>query len=267
MKKEENACAKVREEYNMIYKAFYDKCRNELLCVTNETGKACTKSMILDCCIVCCYTEFKVENYSHFDLLWNLFPEELVGRAAGKDVRQKSYKTDKEFAVFLENKRKASNVKYDKLKKSRKDKIKCLECKGSTPNNFSIYKSDIAEIKKKLPTSLDDYISVRKVYFAYLVAYKRLKSMNKPLNIPCTENSKNDITFHYISKITGLNYTVVRKTVNILQKHGIIRYHCNNGHKTCELLYVPVENNINRLYYNGIDYMKAFNVMNRHLSR
>lgn len=38
-KKEENTCAKVREEYNMIYKAFYDKCRNELLCVANEKGK------------------------------------------------------------------------------------------------------------------------------------------------------------------------------------------------------------------------------------
>lgn len=266
-KKDEHKYAKIKEEYDMIYKAFYDKCRNELLCVANEKGKVCTKSMILDCCIICCYTEFKEENYSHFDLLWNLFPEELVKRAAGKDLKQRRDRTEEEFADFLEKKRESSNMRYDKLKKSRKDKIKCLECKGGTPDNFNIYKSDIAEIKKKIPTSLDDYISARKVYFAYLVAYKRLKSMNKPLNIPCTENSKNDITFNYISKITGISSKNVRKTIDILQKNGIIKYHCNKGHKTCELLYVPVENNIDELYYNGIDYMKAFNVMNRHLSR
>ena len=266
-KREESTCAKVREEYNMIYKAFYDKCRNELLCVTNEKGKICTKNMILDCSVVCCYTEFKKENYSHFDLLWNLFPEELVKRAAGKDIKQKSDRMEEEFADFLEKKRESSNMKYDKLKKVKKDKIKCLECRGATPDKFNIYKSDIAEIKKKIPTSLDDYISARKVYFAYLVAYKRLKSMNRPLNIPCTENSKNDITFNCISKITGISNKDVRKTVDVLQKNGIIRYHCSKGHKTCELLYIPAENDIDVLYYNGIDYMKAFNVMNRHLSR
>lgn len=266
-KKEEYKYAKVKEEYSMIYKAFYDKCRNELLCVTNEKGKACTKSMILDCCIICCYTEFKEENYSHFDLLWNLFPEELVSRAAGKDVVQRTRKSEDEFAAFLEKKRKTSNIKYETLKKSRKNRIKCLECRDGMPSNFSIYKSDIAEIKKKIPTSIDGYINARKVYFAYLVAYKRLKSMNKSLNIPCTENSRNDITYNYISRIAGISNMDVRKTVDILQKREIIKFHCNKGNRTCELLYIPEGNSMGELYYNGIDYMKAFNVMNRHLSR
>jgi len=266
-KKEENKYAKVQEEYSMIYKAFYDKCRNELLCVTNENNKICTKSMILDCCIVCCYTEFKDENYSQFDLLWNLFPEELVKRAAGNDITQKTKEMEDGFSDFLNKKKESSRMKYESLKKNRKNKIKCLECKGGRPDNFIIYKTDIAGIKKKIPTSIDGYINARKVYFSYLVAYKRLKSMNKPLNIPCTENSRNDITFNYISKITGINNKDVRKTVDILQEQGMIKYHYSNGHKTCELLYIPVENGIERLYYNGIDYMKAFNVMNRHLGR
>lgn len=266
-KKEENKYAKVNEEYNMIYKAFYDKCRSELLCVTNEKGTVCTKSMVLDCCIVCCYTEFKEENYSHFDLLWNLFPEELVKRAAGKDIMQRIKKTEDEFVKFLEKKRESSNKRYDSLKKARKNKIKCLECKGSIPENFNIYKSDITEIKHRIPTSIDGYIGARKVYFSYLVAYKRLESMNKPLNIPCTENSKNDVTFSCIGQVSGLSRKNIEKAVKILQEQGIIKYHSRGGYKNCELLFVPKENSINELYYNGLNYMRAFNVMNRHLSR
>jgi len=266
-KKEEYKYANVKEEYTMIYKAFYDKCRNELLYVTNEKGKLCTISMVLDCCIICCYTEFKEKNYSHFDLLWNLFPNELVKRAAGKDIERKIKKTNNEFAAFLEKKREISNQRYQSLKQSRKDKIKCLEFKNGTPQIFNIYKSEISGIKKELPSSGDNYINSRKVYFLYLVAYKRLKSMNKPLNIPCTENSKNDITFNYISKITGINSRNVKRSADILQKRGIIKYHYNSGHKTCELLYIPEEKNSDNLYYNGIDYIKAFKVMNRYLSR
>lgn len=266
-KKEENKYAQVQEEYRMIYKAFYDKCRNELLSVTNENDKACTKSMVLDCCIVCCYTEFKEENYSHFDLLWNLFPEELVKRAAGKDITQKTKKTEEEFIEALNKKREASNMKYESLKKDRKNKIKCLESKGGTPCNFNIYKSDITEIKKKIPTSIDGYISARKVYFSYLVAYRRLKSMNKPLNIPCTENSKNDVTYSCISQVSGLSRKNIEKAVKALQEQGIIRYHNREERRTCELLFVPEEKNVDSLYYNGINYMKAFNVMKRHLNR
>lgn len=266
-KKEEDKYAKVQEEYNMIYKAFYDKCRNELLSVTNEKGKVCTKNMILDCCIVCCYTEFKEENYSHFDLLWNLFPEELVKRAGGKEISQMTRKTEDEFEEFLEKKKETSKAKYDLLRQDKSNKIQCLECKSGTPDNFSIYKSDIAEIKDKIPTSFEDYICARKVYFSYFVAYKRLKSMNKPLNIPCTENSRNCITFSYINKITGLGDREVKKAVETLQNQGIIKYHSNKGSQTCELLFVPERNGDDKLYYYGINYLKAFRVMNRYLSR
>lgn len=268
-KKEENKYAKVREEYNRIYQAFYDKCKSELLCVTNEHGKICTKSMILDCCILCCYTEFKEENYSHFDLLWNLFPEELVRRAGGKDVTQRTKKTEEEFEEFLKKQREYSNKKYNLLKKNRKDKIMCLECKNSTPDNFKITKSDITEIKKRIPTSIEDYINVRKVYFSYFVAYKRLKSMNKSLNIPCTENSKNDITYRYIEKVSGLNRKKIEKAVKVLQEQKIIKYHNNSriGHRSCELLFVPEENQLDQLYYDGKNYLKAFLIMNRHFSR
>jgi len=266
-KKEENKYAKVKEEYNMIYKAFYDKCRNELLCVTNEKGEVCTKSMILDCCIVCCYTEFREENYSHFDLLWNLFPEELVVRASGRDVVQRRKKTEEEFTAFLEGKRKSSNAKYEAIKSCRKNKIECLECRGGTPDNFSIYKSDIAEIKEKIPTSIEGYIDARKVYYVYFVAYKMLKSMKQLPIIPCTENSRTGVTYSCISRVTGLNRKSVEKAVKILQEHNVIKYNCRGRNKNCVLLFKPKENCIEKLYYNGIDYMKAFNVMKRHLSK
>jgi hypothetical protein len=266
-KKEENKYAKVKEEYDMIYKAFYDKCRNEILCITNEKGNICTKSMILDCCILCCYTEFKEENYSHFDLLWNLFPEELVRRSAGKDVAQRTKKAEDEFAEFLNEKRKSSSMKYEALKKNTKKRINCLECKDGTPDNFIIYKSDITEIKKKIPTSIDGYINARKVYFTYLVAYKRLESMKKPLKIPCTENSRNDVTYSCICQVSGLSRNNVEEAVRVLQNQKIIEYHYRDGHESCELLFLPEKKCTDSLYYNGINYMKAFNVMNRYLSR
>ena len=40
-KMEEDKGANTKEEYAMIYKAFYDKCRSELLCVCSDKGKLC----------------------------------------------------------------------------------------------------------------------------------------------------------------------------------------------------------------------------------
>ena len=264
-KREDGKYAKSREEYNMIYKAFYDKCRNELLCVCDTKGKLFTKSMILDCSIVCCYTEFKEDNYSHFDLLWNLFPEELVKRAAGKDANYRTKKNNEDFQKSLEEMREKSNKKYEALKNNKKNRIECLECDKKTPENFNIYKSDITSIKNRIPTSIDSYIVARKVYFCYLVAFKRLRSMNRPLNIPCLENSKNEITNKCLVQITGLDSRQIKKAICVLESEGIIKYHCSNNYRACELLFVPEEVDIDKIYYNGINYMRAFNVMNRYL--
>lgn len=267
-KQEENECSNVKEEYNMIYKAFYDKCRSELLCVCNGNGKVCTKSMILDCCIMCCYTEFNERNYSHFDLLWNLFPEELVKRASGKDIIQKkSKKNEENFKRSLEKKREKSNQKYIAQSEKKKSKIGCLESGKMTPDVFNIYKSDITYLKNQIPTSVQKYIDVRKVYFCFLVAYKRLKSMNKPIGIPCLENSKNDLTYNCIAKILKLDNKRVEKAEDILEELKLIKFHKGDGFKFCELLFIPKEKDIDNFYFSGIDYMKAFNVANRYLSR
>nr|WP_286173651.1 hypothetical protein [Clostridium sp. WB02_MRS01] len=264
-KKEDGKYAKAKEEYNMIYKAFYDKCRNELLCVCDTKGKLFTKSMILDCSIVCCYTEFKEDNYSHFDLLWNLFPEELVKRSAGKDVNCKTNKNDKDFQKSLELMREKSNEKYESLRNNKKNRIECLECNKEAPEIFNIYKSDITCIKSRIPTSMNNYIAARKVYFSYLVAYKRLRSMNKPLNIPCIENSKNEITNKCLVQITGLDNRQIQKAISALESEEIIKIHSSKNYKACELLFVPKEEDIDKVYYSGISYMRAFKVMNRYL--
>ena len=267
-KQEADKCANVKEEYNMIYKAFYDKCRNELLCVCNETGKVCTKSMILDCCIMCCYTEFDERNYSHFDLLWNLFPDELVKRASGKDIIQKkSKKNEENFKKSLEVKREKSNQKYVTQRDNKKNKIECLESDKGTPDIFNIYKSEITYIKNRIPTSVEHYIDVRKVYYCFLVAYKRLRSINKLMAVPCLENSKNDFTYSCIAQITKLSNRKVKRAVEILEEMELIRMHKGNNFKRCELLFIPKEKNIDDFYYSGIDYMKAFKVANRYLGR
>lgn len=264
-KQEEKECFNVKEEYNMIYKAFYDKCRNELLCVCNEKGKICTKSMILDCCIICCYTEFNERNYSHFDLLWNLFPDELVKRASGKDNLHN--KNEEKFKRTLEKNREKSNQKYLEQRNKKKRKVGCLESGKMAPDIFNIYKSDITHIKNEIPTSVKNYIDVRKVYFCFLVAYKRLKSMNKSVNIPCLENSKNDLTHSCIAEIMKMGNRSVAKAENILEELKLIKFRKGNGFKYCELLFVPQEENIDDFYFSGIDYMKAFKVANRHLGR
>ena len=267
-KQEEIKYARVNEDYSMIYKAFYDKCRNELLCVRNDKDKICTKSMILDCCIMCCYTEFKEENYSHFDLLWNLFPDELVRRACGKDiVQRKSKLNDDNFKKMLEKQREKSNLKFESQRNAKRSKIMCLEANRCTPEIFNIYKSDITYIKNRIPTSVEDYIAVRKVYFCYLVSYKRLKSMKRHTDIPCRENSRNEITNSCISELTKLSNRQVTRANNILEKMEIIKFHQGEGFKTCELLYIPKEKNVDNFYYSGINYMKAFSLMNRYLSR
>lgn len=249
----------MNEEYGMIYKAFYEKCRNNLLCIFDKKGKPYSKSMILDCCIVCCYTEFKEENYSHFDLLWNLFPEELVKRASCQDIASRKNRRDMEFEESLERMRNKSNVKYEALKNTKKDKIPCLEC-DSTPDLLTIYKSDIKQIKEKIPTSVNNYKSVRKVYACYFVASKRLESMNKLGAVPCLQNSKNDITCSCIGKLTKLDDRQVKKAIDTLEKDGLIEFQSGDDFKICKLKFVPTreEIDVDKIVYNGFGYMSAF---------
>lgn len=268
-RKEENEKAKkVKEEYNMIYEAFYDKCRTELLSICDKGGNPYTKSMVMDCAIVCCYTEFKEENFSHFDLLWNLFPEELVKRAAGKDIIIRKNQKDKEFKQSLMEMREKSNKRYKELKENKKRCIPCLESK-STPDKLTIYKSDIKQIKRKISTSVDGYIAMRKVYACYFVAYERLMSMNKPPLILCTPNSKNDITYSFIEQITRLSGSQVKKAVNALEKYKIIEFSKGNDYKICKLKFVPNrdEVDIDKIVYSGFNYMSAFKATQRYLER
>lgn len=266
-KMEEGKGANTKEEYAMIYKAFYDKCQSELLCVCNDKGKLCSKSVILDCCITCAYTEFKEENYSHFDLLWNLFPDELVRRASGKDIIVRSHKDEEKFKKSLDLMREQNNEKFQVLKEVKDNKIACLECDKKIPDDFCIFKSDISEIKSKIPSTVKDYIAARKVYYCYLVAYKRLYSMNKSVCIPCLDNSKQQITNHYISRISGLHNIQVKKAVDTLVDMKIIRFRKFEGHKSCELLFIPHKQDKEQIYYDGKNYLRAFKLMNRYLSR
>lgn len=269
-KKEMASNSGAKEEYNMLYKAFYDACRSELLCVCNDAGKVCTKSMILDCCIICCYTEFDEENYSHFDLLWNLFPNELVRRAGRKEIVQRK-KNDEDLRKTLEEKREKNTEKLTTLRNNKRCKIECLESKNITPDNFTIYKSEIADIKKEIPTSTKNYIAVRKVYFSYLVAFKRLQSMKKLGVIPCLDNSKNCMNNKCMEEITKLNNAQIKEAVRTLEEMEIIQFHTGNHkgrpYKNCELRFLPVKENIDEIYYNGMNYIRAFNIMHRHLSR
>lgn len=179
--------------------------------------------MILDCCITCAYTEFKEENFSHFDLLWNLFPDELVRRASGKDIIERSHEDEEKFKKSLGLMREQNNEKFQALKEMKDNKIACLECNKKIPDDLCIFKSDISEIKSKIPSTVKDYIAVRKVYYCYLVAYKRLYSMNKSVCIPCLDNSKQQITNHYISRISGLHNNQVKKAVDTLVDMKIIK--------------------------------------------
>lgn len=258
----------VNEEYGMIYKAFYEKCRNNLLCICDKKGKPYSKSMILDCCIVCCYTEFKEENYSHFDLLWNMFPEELVKRASGQDIVSRKHRKDVEFKELLERMRNKSNVKYESLKNTKKNKIPCLEC-DSTPEVFTIYKSDIKQIKDSIPTSVEDYKSARKVYACYFVASKRLESMNKLGVVPCLPNSKNDITCSCIGKLTKLDDRQVKKAIDTLEKNELIEFKSGADFKICELRFIPTreEIDVDKIAYSGFNYMSAFRAVLRCFDR
>ena len=164
-----------------------------------------------------------------------------------------------EFEESLERMRNKSNVKYEALKNTKKDKIPCLEC-DSTPDLLTIYKSDIKQIKEKIPTSVNNYKSVRKVYACYFVASKRLESMNKFGAVPCLQNSKNDITCSCIGKLTKLDDRQVKKAIDTLEKDGLIEFQSGDDFKICKLKFVPTreEIDVDKIVYNGFGYMSAF---------
>ena len=59
--------------------------------------------------------------------------------------------------------REQNNEKFQALKEIKDNKIACLECDKKIPDDFYIFKSDISEIKSKIPSTVKDYIAVRKV--------------------------------------------------------------------------------------------------------
>ena len=179
----------------------------------------------------------------------------------------RSCKDEEKFKKSLDSMREQNNEKFQALKEMKDNKIACLECGKKIPDDFCIFKSDISEIKSKIPSTVKDYIAVRKVYYCYLVAYKRLYSMNKSVCIPCLNNSKQQITNHYISRISGLHNVQVKKAVDTLVDMKMIKFRKFEGHKSCELLFIPHKQDKEQIYYDGKNYLRAFKLMNRYLSR
>lgn len=257
------------KDYKALYKAFYASCRNSVLNIKPQS-----KNIIIDCCILCCYTEeYYKDKMSSYDLLWNMFPEELVNRIKG-NRRNKRF-TEEQIITFNESIEKYLEYSTRRLQKHKEDKrmnrIKNIKCLQGEHGEFDIYRDEISLIKKKISTKVDEYIRKRQLIFVLLVMDKRIRALmrdeeKKYEGIPYKLNSPNTINNSILAEILGVDDKKVRLDIQWLQ-----------GNRFCEInndkivlntgTFLNGEIDKSVIYYQGDKYMSAIKLKNRYLSR
>lgn len=279
--KREDKCSysQKKENYSALYKSFYDSCRNDFL-ILKDKGKNVSKDIIIDCCILCCYTDrYFINKLTVFNLLWNMFPEELIQRSKGNFRRRKYNQQQLDaFAEMVNKKLKQSICRFrnenEKMRLNRLKEIPCLQPvknkKGEEINigDIIIYKDSISAIKRLIPTSEDDYINKRKLFYVLYVMQKKVAALSGKENqyIPFQEKSEVRINYSIIAEILGMDGKKVKCLMNWLEKRGLIDI--NPFKKGLEVYRgVDVGADTTITYYNGSNYLSAFKLMNRYLSR
>lgn len=279
--KREDKCSysQKKENYSALYKSFYDSCRNDFL-VLKDKGKNVSKDIIIDCCILCCYTDkYFINKLTVFNLLWNMFPEELIQRSKGNFGRRKYDQQQLDaFAETVNKKLKQSIRQFknenEKMRLNRLKEIPCLQPvrnkKGEDINtgDIIIYKDSISAIKRLIPTSEDDYINKRKLLYVLYVMQKKVAALSGKENqyIPFQEKSEVRINYSIIAEILGIDGKKVKCLMNWLEGKGLIGI---NPLKKGLDVYGGIEDGADMTitYYDGSSYLSAFKLMNRYLSR
>lgn len=268
-----------KESYSALYKSFYDSCRNDILLI-GDNGKHVSKEIIIDCCILCCYTDrYFVNKKSVFNLLWNMFPEELVQRAKG-NLRRKSYTQEQlnKFAEMVGRKLRCSIHQFEnENEKRRLNKLKEILCLQPVRNekgeivrtgNIIIYKDNVSAIKKIIPTCEDKYIIKRKLLYILYVMQKRVVSLLGKTNqyVPFLAKSETKINYSVLAEILGIDNKEVKKLLGWLEEMGLIKI---NPLKRALEVCIDIDTDIDTtiVYYNGDNYLSAFRLMNRYLKR
>lgn len=261
-----------KETYSALYKSFYDSCRNDFLALM-DNEKPVSKDIIIDCCILTCYTdEYFLNKISVFNLLWNMFPEELIQRAKG-NFRKRQY-TQEQIDTFAETINKKLKYSMSQFKneneKRRLNRLKEIPCLQPIDNmgNIIIYRDNISGIKELIPTSEEKYIAKRKALYILYVMQKRIRSLSGKTNIgvPFQEKSENRVNYSIVAEILGTGVRETKLLLNCLEEEGYI--HIDTAKKEMKVL-IDVDTNVDTtvVYYEGTKYLSAFRLMNRYLNR
>lgn len=261
-----------KETYSALYKSFYDSCRNDFLALM-DNEKPVSKDIIIDCCILTCYTdEYFLNKISVFNLLWNMFPEELIQRAKG-NFRKRQY-TQEQIDTFAETINKKLKYSMSQFKneneKRRLNRLKEIPCLQPIDNmgNIIIYRDNISGIKELIPTSEEKYIAKRKALYILYVMQKRIRSLSDKTNIgvPFQEKSENRVNYSIVAEILGTGVRETKLLLNCLEEEGYI--HIDTAKKEMKVL-IDVDTNVDTtvVYYEGTKYLSAFRLMNRYLNR
>lgn len=277
-RKDKGNYSQKKERYAALYSAFYDSCRNDLLALTDYDNFV-SKDIIIDCCILCCYTEESfVNKVSVFNLLWNMFPEELIQRAKGDFRPRKCSQEQRDsFSESVNKKLQYSICRFKKeYEKRRLDRMKEIPCLQPMKNgkeiirngNFTIYRDNISGVKKIIPTSEDKYILKRKAFYVLYVMQKRIESLHNLCNvsIPFQEKSEKKVNYSIIAEILGIGVTEAKQLLEWLETRELIAI--NTIKKELRVLKdIDTDIDTTVIYYEGNNYLSAFRLMNRYLSK
>lgn len=261
------------DDYAPLYKAFYSSCKYDML-LSKEDDRYVSKDIILDCCIIACYTEKRFLNkLGIFDLLWSMFPNEMVQRVKGKistdNIEDDRNKDDRnKFAQAIIKKQEYGIKTFEREKESKRiNRIGSMVFLQGN-QEFFVYKDEISLIKALIPTSIENYIIKRKLLYILLISEKKIKLTNgENAKIPYISNSRCSFNDSVIGKLLNISGRAARKELQWLYDNKFITMDDRVIQMNRCKISQPKVTNDSVIYFNGSKFLSGVKVMNRYLSK
>lgn len=269
-KRHESKCKRsTKDDYDSLYKAFYSSCRYDML-LAKECGKYISRDIILDCCIIACYAEKKILDKSDvFDLLWNMFPDEMVQRARGMHRSNcKSQADIDKFARAIEKKQGYEIERFKKETESKRlNRIKNMKFLQDN-NPFFVYKDDISSIKLSIPTAVENYIRKRKLLYVLLVSDKKIGQMSDgEEKIPYVSNSCTALNDSVLGELLNESGKTVKQELQWLEDNKFITINEKAISVNKGKMIKPQKADKSVIYFNGSKFLSGVKIMNRYLRK
>lgn len=235
------------EEDNRNYDSLYEFAKAELLSIV------CDESELLDVLLAVYYSDKKfMEKYSDKSVLWGCFGDGLISRAKGDFSYIGSPDMDKLLKRSEKAKKHLDNLKEYKEKNFM---IWDFENEKNVNRQVTLYKEDIAWIKKSVPTKTDRCTDCRRLLLILTYICRKCNTDS----ILIMHNKNNRITKTALCKLADIDRRYFDKDVKLLEGLGLLAISVGRNNHLF-LKDIQINENCREVLFDGIHYRKLTGV-------